>query len=171
MKIAELAKTAIENYIKDGKVIKPKKVDGYFLKNKSGVFVTIKNKDNSLRGCIGTYLPTKKNIAEETIANAIAAATRDYRFPPIKIEDLPNLKYEVSLLSEPKIVKDIKELNPKKYGIIIISETGKSALLLPNLKGVKSIEGQLYITSQKGNIDLSKEKISIYKFETKTYES
>lgn len=44
------------------------------------MFVTL-HKNSDLRGCIGTYLPTRDNIIEEIIMNAIAASTEDPRFP------------------------------------------------------------------------------------------
>ncbi len=173
MGISDLAKIAVEKYIKENKTIKPPKkgeISDYFLKNKSGVFVTIRNKESGeLRGCIGTYLPTSKNIAEETIRNAISAAVKDYRFMPVQEEELPKLKYEVSILSKPSLVKSIKELDPKKYGIIIFSESGKSALLLPNIEGIDNIEQQVSIACQKGLIDPEKENLTIYKFKAKTY--
>ncbi len=180
-----LAKQAVENYIKEGKIIEsPKDLPKEFSQRKAGAFVTIE-KDGELRGCIGTYLPTRKNIAEEIIQNAIAAATEDYRFGPISKEELPYLSYEVSILSEPEPVKDIKELDPKKYGIIVKSQgfaSGsdvifntapksyqKTGLLLPDLEGVDTIEKQISIACQKGGIDPQTEKIIIYKFTVEKY--
>ena len=158
-----LAKQTVENYIKERKIISlledlPKE----FLERKAGTFVTIE-KNSELRGCIGTYLPTRENIAEEVIYNAIAAATEDYRFGPIEDKELSSLSYTVYILNEPELIKDIKELDPKKYGIIVKTET-KTGLLLPDLEGVDTIEQQLSITCQKGGIDPNQEKFLIYKF-------
>ncbi|MDI6883280.1 MAG: AmmeMemoRadiSam system protein A [Patescibacteria group bacterium] len=180
-----LAKQAVENYIKEGKIISPpENLLEEFLRQKAGTFVTIE-KDGQLRGCIGTYLPTRINIAEEIIANAIAAATEDYRFGPIQKDELPELFFTVYILSEPELVKDIRELDPKIYGIII--KTGpiiypgsdvvfnghfvpKSALLLPDLKGIETIEQQIAHCCQKAGIDPNREKIIIYRFTAKKYE-
>lgn len=180
-----LAKEAVENYIKEGKIISPPaNLPEEFLKRRAGVFVTIEM-DGELRGCIGTYLPTRINIAEETIRNAVAAAAEDYRFGLIKTVELPNLSYSVSILSSPEQVKDIKELNPKKFGIII--KTGplvfpneenvvfdgvlpyKTGLLLPDLEGIDTIEEQIFTACQKGRIDPKTEKILIYKFTVEKY--
>lgn len=123
-----LVKLAVETFIKEGKIISlPANLPEEFLKRKSGTFITIE-KDGNLRGCIGTYLPTKENIAKEIISNAIAAATEDYRFGPIREEELPHLSYTVYILGEPELVKDLKELDPKKYGIIV-----KTAPIPPTL--------------------------------------
>lgn len=181
-----LAKQAIENYVKKGEIVS---LSNYlpeeFLKRKAGAFVTIM-KNGDLRGCIGTYLPIKENVAEEIIANAIAAATEDYRFGLIQKEELPRLSYTVYILSEPELVKDIKDLDPKKYGIIIktvpithpnstdVVFNGhlplKSGLLLPDLKGIDTIEKQISIACQKGGIEPTEEKILIYRFTAEKYQ-
>jgi AmmeMemoRadiSam system protein A len=166
-----LTKSAVENYVKEGKVISPSPdLPEELLKKKAGVFVTIE-KEKELRGCIGTYLPTKENIAKEIISNAIAAAVQDYRFGPIQKEELPHLSYTVYLLSEPEPIKNIKELNPKKCGIIVktVASPQKSGLLLPDLEDVDTIEEQIAIACQKAGIDLTEEKILIYKFTVKKY--
>ncbi len=180
-----LAKNAVENYIKEGKVIEPPNdLSKEFFERKAGVFVTIE-KNGELRGCIGTYLPTKINIAEEIIHNAVAAACEDYRFGPVQKEELSSLSYTVYILGSPEPVKDIKELDPKKFGIII--KTGpftfpnepdvvfdskvpyKTGLLLPDLDGVDTVEQQLNIACLKGGINPEKEKTFIYRFTVEKY--
>lgn len=183
MDLVKLAKKAVEKYIREGKIISPpKNLKKEFLEKRSGVFVTIEKcsqKTNSLekekcelRGCIGTYLPTKENIANEVIHSAISAATLDFRFGAISKEELPYLKYTVYILSNPQLVKDIKELNPKKFGIIVVSKNNPSkiGLLLPDLEGIETVEKQIFIASQKADIDINKEKILIYKFKAKKFQ-
>jgi AmmeMemoRadiSam system protein A len=158
-----LAKQAVETFIKERKIISPPiNFPKEFLERKAGTFVTIE-KNGELRGCIGTYLPTRENIAKEVIQNAIAAATEDYRFRPVEREELSELSYTVYILNEPELVKDLKELDPKKYGIIVRTET-KTGLLLPDLEGVDTVEKQIAIACYKGGINPVKEKISIFKF-------
>ena len=168
--LVTLAKNAAETYISGGEIISPPSAfPKEWLQKKAGVFVSIHNKEN-LRACIGTYQPAKENIALETITNAISAASSDARFDPITKEELPSLAYEVYVLGSPEKVNDIAELDVKKYGILVgCAESGKSGLLLPNLKGIKSVEEQIYIAAQKGGIDLNKEKIVIYKFRADKY--
>ncbi|MDI6591785.1 MAG: AmmeMemoRadiSam system protein A [Patescibacteria group bacterium] len=182
----ELAKKAVETYIKKGEIISfLDKLPKEAFEKKAGTFVTIE-KNGELRGCIGTYLPTKENIGKEIIYNAIAAATEDYRFGPIQKEELSSLSYTVYILSKPELVKDIKELDPKKYGIIVKTVpitysngtdvvfnshfVPKSGLLLPDLEGVDTIEKQISIACQKGGIDPTREKILIYKFTAEKYQ-
>jgi len=167
----KLARMAVERYIEKREVIEvPENLPREMLEKQAGTFVTIKKK-GKLRGCIGTYLPTKKNIAEEIIYNAISAATEDYRFGPVQHEELPYLTYTVYILSEPRQIKNIQELDPKRYGILVKTLTfpQKSALLLPDLEGIDTIEKQIFAACQKGGIDLEKEKLTIYKFEAKKF--
>ena len=169
--LVKLAKETVEKYIQEGITINPPlDLPQEFLASKAGVFVTI-TKNKKLRGCVGTFLPTQENIAKEVIHSAIAAATEDYRFEPINRDELPQLNYEVSILSEPEKIKDLSELNPKKYGIIVQSAQNpfKKGLLLPDLEGVDTIEKQISIAAQKGGIDLRDEKIIIYRFTVKKY--
>jgi AmmeMemoRadiSam system protein A len=167
-----LAKKAVETFVKKGKFEKASEdLPESILKQKKGVFVTIE-KNGELRACIGTYLPTQENVAEEIIQNAVSAATEDYRFGPVQEKELSELRYTVYLLEQPKLIKSIKELNPNKYGIIVKTTEYplKSALLLPGLDGINTTEKQISITCQKGGIDPSVEKIAIYKFSVKKYD-
>jgi len=176
--LVSLAKSAVENYILEKEIISPPEdLPKEFLEKKAGTFVTIE-KSGELRGCIGTYLPTRENIAKEVIHNAIAAATEDWRFGPVQKEELPYLSYTVYILSEPELVKDISELDPKKYGIIVksvpISPSGdvifnghfvpKTGVLLPDLEGVDTVEKQIFIACQKAGIDPQRERFLIYRF-------
>jgi AmmeMemoRadiSam system protein A len=104
-----------------------------------------------LRGCIGTIEPVKDSLAEEIIANAISAATRDPRFPPVRAEELPNLKYSVDVLSAPEPCA-LGDLDPKTYGVIVEDESGRRGLLLPDLEGIKAPAEQVEIALRKAGI-------------------
>ncbi len=165
----DFAEQAVNKYIREGKILDvPKKIPAEF-KKKAGVFVTIFN-NGELRGCIGTYLSTKANLAQEIIDNAISAASHDWRFEPITKEELAQLSYEVSVLEKPELVKNIKKLDSKKYGIIIKGQSsGRSALLLPDLEGLDTVEKQLTACLQKAGINPRIDSISIFRFQTKKY--
>src|SRR5690554_4595333 len=96
----ELAKQALETYIKSRQIILPASdLPDEMMKQKAGVFVIIK-KAGQLRGCIGTMLPTRESIAQEIIQNSISAGTRDPRFYPISQAELNDLVYAVDVLKE-----------------------------------------------------------------------
>ncbi len=169
----KLAKNSIETYIKTGeKIGVPKNLPEEFYSGRKGVFVTIYAKSNpekKLRGCIGTFLPTKENIAQEIIDNAVSAAVYDYRFAPVAKNELSNLQYEVSLLNPPERIDSVKNLDPKVYGVIVKSPDGKTGLLLPDIEGVDSPKHQILIACQKAEIDLGAEKIELYRFTVEKY--
>ena len=56
-----------------------------------------------LRGCIGT-LEAHRPLREDVEANAVAAATRDPRFPPLSRAELEDTIVEVSVLSAPAVL-------------------------------------------------------------------
>jgi len=162
-----LARETIENYIKQGKIITPPLgLPEEMINQKAGVFVSLKKKGN-LRGCIGTLIPTQENIAQEIIKNAISAAVDDPRFSSVNVSELKDLSISVDVLSAPEEVKDISQLDPKKYGVIV-SSGYKKGLLLPDLEGVDTVEYQMDIAKRKAGI-YPGEKVKLYRFEVKRY--
>ncbi|NWF98530.1 MAG: AmmeMemoRadiSam system protein A [Nitrospirae bacterium] len=161
-----LAKKSIEEYIKTGKIIDPPEDTPHEMKGQAGVFVSLKKK-GQLRGCIGTFMPAYESVAKEIIMNAIAAATRDPRFPPVRESEINEITYSVDILSAPEKVNHLNELDPKKYGIIVISGI-KKGLLLPDLEGVNTIEEQINIAKMKAGINHN-ESVDIYRFEVRRY--
>jgi len=112
-----------------------------------------------------------QNIVKETIESAILAGFYDERFPPLTENEIPSLSFTVYLLDEPSLIKDISELDPKKYGILVKSLSSKKiGLLLPDIEEIKTIEDQIFIACQKAGIDPLNEKFLIFKFTAKKYE-
>lgn len=144
-----LARRAVETFIREGRIIQatPETFD-----ERAACFVSIKTVEGELRGCIGTIEPTKETLAEELIANAINAATRDPRFPPITPLELPGLRYSVDVLSTPEAAT-FEELDPATYGVIVEDEAGiRRGLLLPDLKGIETASQQVEIAARKAGI-------------------
>ncbi len=162
--LVELAQRTIEEFVRSGR--KPRAPEGYRGGPPSGVFVSLK-KSGKLRGCIGTITPATENLAQEVIENAISAAVRDSRFPPVSDEELDDLEVTVDVLTEPEPVQDESSLDEKRYGIIVKSG-GKRGVLLPDLSGVDSVEKQLEIVRRKAGIG-NEENFEIYRFEVKRY--
>jgi AmmeMemoRadiSam system protein A len=136
------------------------------MKESAGVFVTL-HKHGQLRGCIGTFEPAQRNVAEEIISNAINSATRDPRFSPVAPEELEDLEYSVDVLTPPEPVKDKSQLDPKKHGLIV-ERGSRRGLLLPDLEGVDTADQQISICCQKAGISPD-EPLDLYYFEVKRY--
>jgi AmmeMemoRadiSam system protein A len=163
--VVKLAKQTVESYVRGGKKPRPKELTPE-MKERAGVFVSL-HKHGQLRGCIGTFEPAQDNVAEEIIANAISSSTRDPRFPPVTASELDDLEYSVDILTKPEPVRDINQLDPKEYGVIV--ESGwKRGLLLPDLEGVDSVEEQIAICRLKAGISAG-EPVKLYRFQVSRF--
>ena len=158
-----LARQTIETYVREGKKIKaPVDLPDEMMNTRAGAFVSI-HKKGGLRGCIGTIAPTKDTLADEIISNAISASTRDPRFPAITADELADLEINVDVLTAPEQISSLDELDVKRYGVIV-SCGFRRGLLLPDLKGVDTVEEQVAIAMQKGGIRPG-EEIELQRFE------
>ncbi len=171
--LVKLARETIQSYICRNKVLKapPEQDLTPEMKQRAGAFVSIKKK-GQLRGCIGTIEPCEANVAYEVIRNAVSAATRDPRFPPISPEELDELDISVDVLTPPEPIESIDELDPKRYGLIVESKLNpfKRGLLLPDLPSISTAEEQLYHTKvYKAGIVDEDEPIRLYRFEVIRY--
>jgi AmmeMemoRadiSam system protein A len=99
-------------------------------KFKAGAFVTLK-KNGELRGCIGTIQP-EDALWEAIVGNAINAAVNDYRFGPVKKEELQALSIEISVLTPPREVKGPDDFVVGKHGILI-EKGARRAVFLPQV--------------------------------------
>ncbi len=162
--LVRLARETIERFVKEGVSPEPNLPAGAG-PERAGVFVSLHNRDGSLRGCIGTTAPTRSTLAEEIVRNAVSAATQDPRFPPVGRDELDGLEVSVDVLGEPEPVSDLSQLDPKRYGIIVRTADGRQALLLPDLEGVDTVEDQLAIVCRKGGIDSRRDRYTLERFE------
>ena len=86
-------------------------------------FVTLTIQDQ-LRGCIGT-LEACQPLALDVQEHAVAAATQDYRFPPVSAGEVPLLQIEISRLTPTRVLayndwRDlIEKLRPGVDGVLI----------------------------------------------------
>ena len=135
-KLVNTARVVVTEYLKTKNKMK---LDSEFMNTFSanaGVFVTLNHQSN-LRGCIGYVLPDKKlyNALEDA---AIAAATEDPRFPQVTYDELDQITFEVTVLTQPQ---EIEVTDPKEYPSkikvgrdgLIVKSGFNSGLLLPQV--------------------------------------
>jgi hypothetical protein len=138
--LVELARKAVEDYLKTGKRIDASKnIPEKFLLP-CGVFVTInsmKRGEKELRGCIGYPYPTT-SLVQAVTESAIDSATQDPRFYPLSLSELDNVVFEVSVLTPPQLIEvkkpteHIAKIKVGKDGLIV--ERGMfKGLLLPQV--------------------------------------
>jgi AmmeMemoRadiSam system protein A len=169
--LVELARKTIESYVTKGVPIEPPTDPSTELSQRAGAFVTIR-RYGQLRGCIGTIQPACDTVAEEVIQNAVSAATRDPRFPPLRREELADMEVKVDVLGEPEPIDNLDELDPKRYGLIVqsVSQPWKRGLLLPDLEGIDTVEKQVFWTRHhKAGITDPDEPVQMFRFEVKRY--
>ena len=95
-----------------------------------GVFVSL-YVGGSLRGCLGRPRP-ERALAETVAEMAAAAAIEDDRFEPIAPDEIPRLRVEISVLSEPIPVSGPDEIVVGRDGVVV--EAGdRVGLLLPQV--------------------------------------
>jgi len=100
--LVRLARKAIEAHLRSGGRPEVPEVPEK-LREKRGVFVTL-TKGEDLRGCIGHPLPTMP-LADAVVDAAISSAAKDPRFPSVTEAELPELKVEVSVLTQPEVIE------------------------------------------------------------------
>jgi len=142
-----LARRAITAYVQHGQRISPPEQPTEEMTWQAGVFVSL-HRGGQLRGCIGTIEPVQESVAQEVIANAISAATRDPRFDPLMPGELDGLEVSVDVLTPPEPISSLEELDPRIYGVIV-SSGRQRGLLLPDLEGVDTAEQQVEIALRK----------------------
>ena len=124
--LLSLASEAISSQI-IGSPANPLEITSDKLFQKLGCFVTIKVNDK-LRGCIGNLISDKPLylLVQEM---AIAAATKDPRFYPMKKKDLDDFDLEISVLSPLHKIENFEEIQVGVHGIYLEKDSHRGVLL------------------------------------------
>lgn len=137
--LVKTARAAVESRL-SGREQQPLAHPSPSLKQERGVFVTLLDYVNggSLRGCIGLPFPTRSLLEQVKVA-AVEAATTDFRFEPINLEELQKrIVLEATVLSvmEPIWVKNPLDLRQNilvgRDGLMV-EGMGSHGLLLPQV--------------------------------------
>jgi len=99
------------------------------LREKGAVFITLRSGDE-LRGCIG-HVEAQQPLWESVRDMAAAAAVRDTRFPPVRPDEVPELAFEISVLSPMTPIRP-SEIVVGTHGLYVKLD-GASGLLLPQV--------------------------------------
>ncbi len=107
-----------------------------YLQHPGASFVTLEI-NRQLRGCIGSieaYRPLGRDLTE----NAVAAAFRDPRFPPLSVQEYPSISLKLSILTSPESMEFeseadlLRQLLPGMDGLIL-SEGARRGTFLPSV--------------------------------------
>ena len=134
--LVKTARMIVADFLINGKKTVAEKKFQEDFSFKAGVFVTLNNQEG-LRGCIGYPLPEKK-LSDALYDAAIAAATEDPRFSPLRSEELDFVTFEITILTPPvkiEVKKPEEFLSKIKVGKdgLIVKYRYNSGLLLPQV--------------------------------------
>ena len=135
--LVKLARQTIEERLGRRSIkVDPDSMTDSVFKEKRGTFVTL-TINKQLRGCIGN-LDSTDSIVDGIERNAINAAFRDPRFPPLKSDELDRVDIEVSILTEPQPLqyRNSKDLLSKlrvNVDGVILRKGSASATFLPQV--------------------------------------
>lgn len=167
--IIGLARNAVEAYVLGRRVVEPPPFpETSPLGRPSACFVCIKTRARELRGCIGTVEPERGTLAEEVVSNAVKAATRDPRFPPVASDELPSLVYSVDVLGNLEPTR-FEDLDPVTFGVVVTDQSGaRRGLLLPDIESIETADQQVGVAARKAGIKPG-EPLRLYRFRTRRF--
>ena len=126
------AREAVEAEVTGRRLSTTESTGEQVLPQASGAFVTIKRR-GELRGCLGT-LQCRRSLVEEVARCAADAASEDPRFPPVALDELPELAVEVSVLGP---LEPIDPQHPGAFEIgqhgLVVERDHHRGLLLPQV--------------------------------------
>ena len=127
--LLRIARATLREHLDTGR-IPPGKPHRAPLLAPAAVFVTL-HRDHALRGCIG-LVEARTPLYRAVQEMAVAAATRDPRFPPVTDEELEQLDIEISVLSHARTVHGPADLTIGQDGLVV-EAFGRRGLLLPQV--------------------------------------
>lgn len=108
----------------------------------AAVFVTIR-REGELRGCIGTV--EARQILPRAVALAAAsAAVSDLRFPPVTLEELVHLSFEISILTDFREIHDTGEIEIGRHGLLVVQGQCRG-LLLPQVAREHKLDREQFL--------------------------
>jgi len=104
------------------------------LRDQRATFVTLREPDHTLRGCMGTS-EAARPLVEDVCRNAYSAAFMDPRFAPVRGDEVEGLDIQISVLSPLEKVEADSEVSllgivrPGVDGLLIEEGTHRGTLL------------------------------------------
>ncbi len=127
--LLDLARNTLEAHLRSEP--KPEIVpETQLLQENFGAFVTVKN-GGDLRGCIG-LIAASKPLYQTVAEMAVGAGTGDPRFPSVTLEELPDIDFEISVLTPFEVNQDAETIEVGKHGLLI-KKGFSQGLLLPQV--------------------------------------
>jgi AmmeMemoRadiSam system protein A len=166
--LPSIARRSIESALSGEADEPPGGLEGY-LGEPRAVFVTLRDREGQLRGCVGSLWPRRQSVAEETWIMARDAAFRDARFPRVRAGELAGLTVEVSVLQLSEPVASNADLNPAVYGVLVRASGERRGVLLPGIPEIRTPEQQIEVARRKAGIG-PEERVEVERFRVEKFE-
>ena len=128
--LLRVARQALQAFLETG-ALPTCHTDAPALLQHRATFVTLRRRTSEeLRGCRGESL-AQRPLIESVAHNAIASATNDPRFPPVTIDEVPDLHIEINALTPMTPIKP-EDVVVGRHGLMIV-QGNRSGLLLPDV--------------------------------------
>lgn len=175
-RLLEIAKNSVTSFL-EGAEAPATEEDERELSMLSAVFVTI-TKNGLLRGCIGQIV-AREQLHKAVYHAARSAAFEDPRFDPVTEEEVPELKFEVSVLTPFELIvvakpdDYFKKIEIGKDGLYLEREEG-TGLLLPQVAKEYHWSAEQFLIQLCYKAGLSKDdwkikSTKIYKFQAQIF--
>ena len=141
--LLRIARATVKEYLLSGR-IPPGAPHRPSLTAPAAAFVSFHD-SGALRGCIGTtheVQPLFRAVQEM----AIAAASRDPRYPAVHLEELARLDIEISVLGGRARVAAPADIALGTHGLIVASPTGQRGLLLPQVVADQGWDAETFLS-------------------------
>lgn len=178
-KLIKYSRQVLNEYIQNEKTL-DSLLDEDILKKKAGIFCTLRINEQ-LRGCIGYPYPSHK-LGEVLVKSTIQAAVNDPRFNRVVKSDLKNIKIELTILTQPRLIsvanseEYLKSITIGLDGLIIESGNNNRGLLLPQVPIEQKWDVQAYLEGICQKAYLPKDawkdvnKVKLFAFQGKIFE-
>jgi AmmeMemoRadiSam system protein B/AmmeMemoRadiSam system protein A len=149
--LIDIARRSVEDTVRGSKSYRSSSGGLQALERECGVFVTLTNRGR-LRGCIGNVTAVKALHALVCDLAALAA-TNDPRFRPVDATELPDLEYEISVLSPLRRVGDVREIQVGRDGLLI-RMGARQGVLLPQVAAQRHWDAATFLEQTCGKAGL-----------------
>ncbi|MDW8289207.1 MAG: AMMECR1 domain-containing protein [Armatimonadota bacterium] len=154
-----LARRALEAAARGEQYRLPDNLPPEWTSRRAGVFLTLIRR-NRLRACWGTLEPQQRHVAEEIVAVAQGVLTRDKRFPPLRADEIGEVRLILTLVVSPPQPASPVQIQPREHGVLV-RRGERSAVVLPH-EG-RTVRRMLSMAKQKAGIRAG-EPIEVYVF-------
>ncbi len=173
-KLKDIAATSMKSH-SSGMKYRPR-IRDQILKEKSGVYITLKN-GNETRGNSGFVYPSYE-LWNATRMAAVNAAYMDARFKHVSKSEIDVLDIGISVIGQVEKIKDnhLKDLSCLRIGIdgIMIIGSGTSAVMLPQVALEMGLEPVEFLDAACESAGLREKAwadkvVSVYRFSTRIF--